>query len=71
MAEVENSQGRGNVMQIETLQRCEQLKQEACITITGNTIPTKIVEQDFNSLCELEILNDTRILSYKSYRFRS
>ena len=44
----------------------KQLKQQVFITINENTLPTKIIEQDFNSLHTLQILNNTITLCYKS-----
>ena len=44
----------------------KQLKQQVFITINENTLPTKIIEQDFNSLHTLQILNNTITLFYKS-----
>lgn len=35
-------------------------------TVTDNTLPVKEIEQYFNSVCELEVLNDTRIFCYRS-----
>ena len=49
-----------------SVEDCEQEKQEGRITITDNTLSTKIIEQYFSSVCELEILNYTRILCHKS-----
>ena len=35
-------------------------------TVSDNTLPFKEIEQYFNSVCELEVLNDTRIFCYRS-----
>ena len=43
----------------------EQIKQ-GCIIMTYNILPTKVVEQYSNGACELKIINNTRILFYKS-----
>ena len=43
----------------------EQIK-EGCIIMTYNILPAKVVEQYSNSACELKIINNTRILFYKS-----
>lgn len=42
----------------------EQIK--GCIIMTYNILPAKVVEQYSNSACELKIINNTRILFYKS-----
>ena len=40
----------------------EQTKQEGYITVPDTTLSTKITEQYFNGIYDLQILNDNRIL---------
>ena len=49
----------------------EQSKQKGYITLTGNTLLTKTTEQHLNSVYELQILNDTKILCYKCSKLKS
>ena len=68
MAKWENTPGRGNAIcrqgnQPRNLEDSGQIK-DVCITITGNTLTIKIIEQGVKSVYKLEILNDIRIFYY-------